>query len=175
MNSNFFSALGLNVDPGILFFIEFLLILVLFVVIFVLLSRYNTIRTSYELFMRGSNAESLEEEIAQVFDDIARLKAAVEKNSNNIIKIISNLKGTYQRVGIVKYDAFKEMGGKLSFSIALLDDNATGFILNSVHSSEGCYVYTKEIIEGKCTISLGDEEKKALMLALEGDSTDYII
>ncbi|MBQ9589548.1 MAG: DUF4446 family protein [Butyrivibrio sp.] len=175
MNSNFFSALGLNVDPGILFFIEFLLILVLFVVIFVLLSRYNTIRTSYELFMRGSNAESLEEEIAQVFDDIARLKAAVEKNSNNIIKIISNLKGTYQRVGIVKYDAFKEMGGKLSFSIALLDDNATGFILNSVHSSEGCYVYTKEIIEGECTISLGDEEKKALMLALEGDSTDYII
>ena len=71
MNSNFFSALGLNVDPGILFFIEFLLILVLFVVIFVLLSRYNTIRTSYELFMRGSNAESLEEEIAEVFDDIA--------------------------------------------------------------------------------------------------------
>ena len=65
------------------------------------------------------------------------------------------------------------MGGKLSFSIALLNDNATGFILNSVHSSEGCYVYTKEIIEGDCAISLGDEEKKALMLALEGESIEY--
>ena len=76
-------------------------------------------------------------------------------------------------MGIVKYDAFKEMGGKLSFSIALLNDNKTGFILNSVHSSDGCYVYTKEIVDGKSPVSLGDEEKKALMLALQGDSTDF--
>ncbi len=173
MNSRLFSAMGLNLDPGILFVIQFVMIMILLVLLLILLSRYNTIRTSYELFMRGRKAESLEEEIAQIFDDIARLKLAVEKNSKNIVEIIDNLKETYQRVGIVKYDAFKEMGGKLSFSIALLNDNATGFILNSVHSSEGCYVYTKEIIEGECNISLGDEEKKALMLALEGESTDF--
>ncbi|MCR5788821.1 MAG: DUF4446 family protein [Lachnospiraceae bacterium] len=174
MNSGFFSALGLNIDPGILIFIEFILLLILLVLVLVLLYRYNTLRSRYELFMKGSNAESLEEEIAKVFDDIARLKIAAEKNYTNIQKIIDNLKDTYQRVGIVKYDAFKEMGGKLSFSIALLNDNATGFILNSVHSSDGCYVYTKEIIEGECTISLGDEEKKALMLALEGESTEFV-
>ena len=80
-------------------------------------------------------------------------------------KIIENLRETYQRVGIVKYDAFKEMGGKLSFSIALLNDNETGCIINSILSSEGCYVYTKEIVNGECAISLGDEEKKALTLA----------
>ncbi|MCR4655211.1 MAG: DUF4446 family protein [Lachnospiraceae bacterium] len=175
MESRFFSALGWNVDPGVLFLIEFILILVLLVLLLVLLSRYNTIRVSYEAFMKGRKAESLEEEIAQIFDDITRLKTAAATNNANILKIIENLKDSYQRVGIVKYDAFKEMGGKLSFSIALLNDNATGFLLNSVHSSDGCYVYTKEIIEGECAISLGDEEKKALMLALEGESVEYNI
>lgn len=175
MESRFFSALGLNADPGVLFLIEFILILVMLVLLLVLLSRYNTIRVSYEAFMKGRKAESLEEEIAQIFEDIERLKTAAATNNANIVKIIDNLKDTYQRVGIVKYDAFKEMGGKLSFSIALLNDNATGFLLNSVHSSDGCYVYTKEIIEGECNISLGDEEKKALMLALEGESVEFNI
>ena len=173
MNSSFFSALGLNPDPGVLFLIQFILIIVLTIIVVMLLSKYNAIRSAYEMFMKGKKAESLEEEISQVFDDIARLKVAVDRNSSNINNLIVNLKDSYQRVGIVKYDAFKEMGGKLSFSIALLNDNATGFILNSVHSSDGCYVYTKEIIEGDCTISLGEEEKKALMLALEGDSVEY--
>ena len=98
------------------------------------------------------------------------MKVLWKVNQATSSEIIENLKDTYQRVGIVKYDAFKEMGGKLSFSIALLNDNKTGFILNSVHSSDGCYVYTKEIINGECAISLGEEEKKALMLALQDDS-----
>lgn len=58
------------------------------------------------------------------------------------------------------------MGGKLSFCLALLDENNNGFILNSVHSTEGCYSYTKEIKNGNCNISLGEEEKKALDMAM---------
>ena len=70
---------------------------------------------------------------------------------------------------IVKYDAFNQMGGQLSFSLALLDENNNGFILNSVHSAEGCYSYTKEIIGGKCAIDLGEEEKQALALAMKSE------
>lgn len=58
------------------------------------------------------------------------------------------------------------MGGKLSFSLALLDENNNGFILNSVHSTEGCYTYTKEIKNGECAISLGEEEQQALDMAI---------
>lgn len=170
MNSNLFSAMGLAIDPGILFFILFLLWIVAIVLIIVLLSKYGKINQSYEFFMKGSNGESLEDQLKTLFNDIAVLKLSSEKNRNDIRKIIENLKDTYQRIGIVKYDAFKEMGGKLSFCVALLNDNRTGFILNSVHSSDGCYVYTKEIINGECAISLGEEEKKALMLALQDDS-----
>lgn len=173
MESSFFDSIGLDLDPGVLFTLMFVLILILLAVAFVLIAKYSRIKTSYDVFMSGRDAVSMEEAIMALFDDIALLKAVSEKNKKDIGLIIEDLKETYQRVGIVKYDAFKEMGGKLSFSIALLNDNKTGFILNSVHSSDGCYVYTKEIIDGESPISLGDEEKKALMLALQGESTRF--
>ncbi|MDE5679264.1 MAG: DUF4446 family protein, partial [Lachnospiraceae bacterium] len=83
-----------------------------------------------------------------------------------ISTLYKNMESAFQKVGIVKYDAFHQMGGQLSFSLALLDENNNGFVLNSVHSTEGCYTYTKEIKNGECTISLGDEEKKALSMAM---------
>ncbi len=170
MDSSFFRAIGLDMDPGILFMLLFVILIIVLVCLFVLLVRYGRIKTSYELFMQGKKGKNLEEQIAGLFEDMEMLKSTSEKNRKDIKRILINLKETYQRVGIVKYDAFKEMGGKLSFSIAMLNDNSTGFILNSVHSSDGCYVYTKEIINGECAISLGEEEKKALTLALQEDT-----
>ena len=73
---------------------------------------------------------------------------------------------SYQKLGLVKYDAFQQMGGQLSFSLCLLDDNNNGFIINSVHSAEGCYSYTKEIKAGESSLLLGEEEKEALEIAM---------
>ena len=172
MNNSVLGSMGIS-DPGILIIIMLVLIIVLAVMLVFLLIRYNRLETSYQMFMKGKKAESLEEEIGALFDDISGLKAQADKNKKDIRKIIENLRECYQRVGIVKYDAFKEMGGKLSFSVALLNDNETGFIINSIHSSEGCYVYTKEIVNGECAISLGDEEKKALTLAQSAEAYVY--
>ena len=79
------------------------------------------------------------------------------------------MESTFQKIGIIKYDAFNQMGGKLSFSLALLDENNNGFVLNSVHSADGCYSYTKEIINGECAISLGEEEKELVNAAVAED------
>ena len=105
-----------------------------------------------------------------VFTKITDLSKLLQKK----IKAISNtrilykkLASTFQKVGIVKYDAFNQMGGQLSFSLALLDENNSGFILNCVHSTEGCYSYTKEIRNGSCDISLGEEEREALDIAMD--------
>ncbi|MCR5509107.1 MAG: DUF4446 family protein [Lachnospiraceae bacterium] len=173
MDSKLLDSLGLDIDPGVLFILMFIFLIIVLIALIGLLAKYSRLKTSYDVFMRGRQPASLEEEIKSLFDDITLLKITAEKNKKDISYLIEDMKETYQRVGIVKYDAFKEMGGKLSFSIALLNDNRTGFILNSVHSSDGCYVYTKEIVDGESQISLGDEEKKALMLALQGESTKY--
>lgn len=173
MSSGVFDAMGLDIDLGLLCIIMFIMIIGLGIALIGLYSKYNKLNFSYQMFMKGKKAESLEEEIGELFGDISFLKMAAEKNRKDIKKMIENLRECYQRVGVVKYDAFKEMGGKLSFSVALLNDNENGLIINSVHSSNGCYVYTKEIVEGECAISLGEEEKKALMLALQDEPYSY--
>ena len=74
--------------------------------------------------------------------------------------------GTYNKIGIVKYDAFPDVGGKLSFALAMLDEGNSGFVLNAIHSREGCYTYVKEIVKGESYIVLGQEEKEALRQAV---------
>jgi hypothetical protein len=117
--------------------------------------------------MSGKNANSLEKDIVGLYEDNKFVKTSMEKNRKDIQNLYRKLESAYQKIGIVKYDAFDQMGGQLSFSLALLDENDNGFILNSVHSTEGCYSYTKEIKNGLCDISLGDEEKKALDIAMD--------
>ncbi len=123
--------------------------------------------------MRGKDAESLEEVIVKYLDKIDKLEEENNERKKQINNITENLLITYQKIGIVKYDAFNEMGGKLSFSLALLDKQNNGFILNAMHSREGCYTYVKEIIDGNSYIALGEEEKKALDMALNCKTEKY--
>lgn len=174
MESNLFNSIGIGgVDPGILFIILLLLFFTVLIMLISLLVKYSRLQEAYNSFMQGKKAKSLEQQIENLFNDIEFLRNSTEKNRKDIVRLIDNLRDTYQRVGVVKYDAFKEMGGKLSFSVALLNDRRNGFILNSVHSSEGCYVYVKEINRGESAISLGEEEQKALSQALQNDIEDY--
>ena len=124
----------------------------------------------YLKFMQGKNVKSLEEKIAELFDDNKSLKETVDENRKELRKINKNQEYAFQKFGLVKYDAFKQMGGMLSFSLALLNDQDNGFIINSVHSSDGCYSYTKEVKDGMSDISLGEEEKKALEIALNSNN-----
>ena len=95
-----------------------------------------------------------------------KIKNQDKINKDAIRNLSRNVKGSYQKFGMVKYNAFKGMGGNLSFAFALLDYTNTGFILNSVHSREGCYLYLKTVDRGQTEISLGNEEKEALEQAL---------
>ena len=94
------------------------------------------------------------------------LIASDEHTQEKVQMVLDHLDNTYQKVGLVKYDAFNEMGGKLSFSLALLNRKNNGFIINAMHSREGCYTYIKEIIDGNSVIMLAEEEKEALEMAL---------
>ena len=85
----------------------------------------------------------------------------------NIEDIFATLRFTFQKLGLVKYDAFNEMGGKLSFSLAMLNERNDGYIINAMHSREGCYTYIKEIIDGNSIIALSEEEKEALEMAMK--------
>lgn len=167
MNNSFFTNLGLgNIDIGILLIILAVIILILLILNIINMCHISKLKKKYNKFMQGKNAKSLENEIIGLFEDNKFIKSSVEKNKSDIKTLYQKFESAFQKVGIVKYDAFNQMGGKLSFSLALLDENNNGFILNSVHSTEGCYSYTKEIKNGECKISLGEEEEEALKMAM---------
>lgn len=170
MNSDIMNSIGLgSLDIAYLFIGLIVLILILFIICIVTSVKLNKLKKRYEAFMLGEDAKSMEKEITALFSDINYLKNSVDKNAKEIRHIYKRLETTYQKMGIIKYDAFKQMGGRLSFSLALLDENNDGFVLNSVHSSDGCYTYTKEIKDGSCQITLGKEEQQALDMAMGND------
>lgn len=132
--------------------------------------RIRLMEERYEEFMRGKNGESLEDLILTRFDEVDKLKKSDVRKTKALNDIIENLDRTYQKLGIVKYDAFNEMGGKLSFVLALLTKENDGFVINAVHSREGCYTYVKEIVKGESYIALADEEQQALEEAVKSDN-----
>ena len=155
---------GLDIAYVLIGIMAFLLILL--IIVMVQICKLSKLKKRYEKSMCGKEAKSLEKEIVGLYEDNKFLKITVEKNKNDIRKLYKKLESAFQKVGLVKYDAFRQMGGQLSFSLALLDENNNGFLINSVHSTEGCYSYTKEIKQGECSISLSEEEVKALELAM---------
>ena len=139
--------------------------IILFILVIVNMAQTSKMKKKYKKFMSGKNAKSLEEILVKRLNQIDSLVDANATNEKNIKKVVNNMKFTFQKVGLVKYDAFNEMGGKLSFSLALLNASNDGFVLNAVHSREGCYTYIKEIIDGNSIIVLAEEEQEALNMA----------
>lgn len=169
-NSEILNQIGLNgFDTGyavIAVGVLLIFTLVIFILLIVQIVKTNKLKKRLDQFLLGKDGLSLEQDIIGLFEDNKLLKNAADENKKDIRILYKKLESSYQKMGLVKYDAFSQMGGQLSFSLALLDENHNGFIINSVHSTEGCYSYTKEIKNGECKISLGQEEAEALAIAM---------
>lgn len=160
-----FSDIGLDTD--LIVIICAALIIVLFVICIVLLSKNSKMRQRYEGFMRDADGKSLEEAFNKRFENMDFINEKLREIDNRLDGIDENLLKTYQKVSVVKYDAFKEIGGSLSFVLTLLTKNNDGFIMNSMHSnSEGCYTYIKEVKGGEVFVVLSDEESQSLEEAM---------
>lgn len=170
MNSVFLNKIGLgSFDPGYLFIAVIVLAVLMLIVIMLLIVqiiKVKKLKGRLDKFLVGKDGFSLEQEIIGLCEDNKFLKNSTGKNKKDIRNLYKRMESAYQKMGLVKYDAFHQMGGQLSFSLALLDENNNGFIINSVHSTDGCYSYTKEIKNGICSISLGTEEAEALAMAM---------
>ena len=162
--SSIFDNLG--IDPGII-----IIILLVFTVFLLIKSVSSSMRLSrlerkYKTFMKGSDAQSLEKIFVRKFAQIDKLYEAKEDHEHDILFIKKNLEKMFSKYGVEKYDAFDDVGGKLSFALALLDKDNTGLILNAVHSRDNCFLYLKEIVKGESYVMLSQEEVEALRNAV---------
>lgn len=164
MESNILNSLG--IDPGII------VIVMMGIMVFVLLymvrvsMKLTRFLKKYRVFMKGKDAVSLEKAFAQKFLEIDRIVEMSKVHANEIRRIKEIQSRTANKIGIVKYDAFPDVGGRLSFALAMLDESDSGFVLNAIHGRDGCYTYIKEIVKGESYIVLGQEEKEALRQAV---------
>ncbi len=167
MESKILKAIG--IDPAILLLILLILIIALFVFCININMKYVRLKNSYNFFMKGKDGKTLEDAFKDRLGEVDTLIKVVKQNRADIKELNRKFGHNFQKVGIVKYDAFNEMGGKLSFAITMLDHNNNGWILNAMHSREGCYTYVKEIIKGESFVELSDEEAEALDKAIFSD------
>lgn len=152
---------------------EILLIVSILAVIVLFIMNMNNKKMIAKLTKRvddltsGGDGKSLEAELDQIIEENRRLLDDSDRNSEDIRKLFERLKAVYQKMSIVKYDAYEQLGGEMSAVVVLLDENDNGVLLNNVYSPEGGYVYTREIEKGKCRHELGAEEEQALAEALK--------
>jgi len=170
MNSKLLEAIGLgNLDIAYILIFMLVCIIALAVIVIIQINQNKKLRLRYEKFLQGKNAKSLEDQITELCQTHDILKKNSDIHKKQIKDLYKKHRTAFQKFSIVKYDAFKEMGGKLSFCLVMLDEEDDGFVLNSVHSSDGCYSYTKRIQKGESDVPLGDEEKFALENAMRSE------
>jgi len=128
--------------------------------------KYTRLYKQYDYFMRGKDAETLEDYFVELQRHVENLEIEDQKNKEVMRILNKNIRASFQKFGLIKYNAFGGLGGNMSFAVALLDYTNTGFVINSVHSREGCFLYIKDVDAGTTEVELGSEEKLALEQAL---------
>ena len=157
---------SLQSHSGILMVLLLIVVIILLICVFNLSLGLNRLNRKYTLFMKGKDGQSLERLFKRKFDLVEKLVRSTDDNGEEIDKIWKVMDKSLNKYGIVKYDAFEDMGGKLSFVLAMLDKNNTGFLLNAIHSRENCFLYIKEIVNGESYVVLSEEEVEALRQAV---------
>lgn len=147
----------------------FILLLVLYIINCIKLSK---LRKSYTNFMKKlGNGKNLDEMLKNYMEKVE------EVNQKNIEldafckKLDSDMARCLQKVGIVRYSAFKDMGSDLSFALAILDEKNNGIVLNGIYSREISNIYAKPITEGKSSYTISAEEQKAIDMAISSEGT----
>lgn len=129
--------------------------------------RIGSLKRKYKKFMSGKDSVSLEDTILQQKAEIEKLTGAIKDKDAVIDEIHLLLNKTYSKCGLVKYDALDNMSGKISFAFVLLNKQNDGFLMNSIHTRNGSYVYLRDIKNGLCDVKLGEEETQALEMAMK--------
>ena len=111
------------------------------------------------------NGRNLDTMLKRYLDDVKEIKKDNSEIKAYYTKLDSDLNACIQKVGLVRYNAFKNVGSDLSFAIALLDNNNNGVVFNGLYGYESSNIYAKPVKNGESTYQLSDEEKYAIEIA----------
>lgn len=157
---------SLKNNAGAFIALLFLADLLLVGAVFVLFRQLSLLRRGVTILKRGVDGESLVDKVANQALRIEELSRGLDEQAAQKEYLTDVLAGTLQRVAMVRFDAFEDMGGKLSYAVAMLDENGDGVILTSIYGRNENRTYAKAISGGASSHVLSQEEAEALRRAL---------
>lgn len=142
------------------------IILLLFIVVIILFKSIGKLENKYRRLMRGASGKNIEELLKSKLNEIEEISENSKKVEDHIRKVEERMKGCIQKVAIVRYKAFEDVGSDLSFSVALLDDNNDGVVITGIYSRQDSTTYAKPIDKGISRYDLSEEEIQVLNEAI---------
>jgi len=139
--------------------------MVLFLALLIELAKNRSLKRRFLDLTSNQDFKSLEEIIKLTNEKVEYFEEVLKALTKSHRVLSENAKLCIKKVGIVRYDAFENVGSKLSFALALLDEFDTGVVINSIYSREGCSVYAKPIENGLSKYPLSAEEMQAIDIA----------
>ena len=129
--------------------------------------RTRRIESDYELLIRDSTGQNFAQIVSDNIEQADALLLEVERLSGQYALALRRMAGAVQHVGVVRFDAFRDLGGMLSFAVALLDDRGNGLAFSSIYGRSESRTYAKPIVERGSSYELSPEEKEAIRLAMQ--------
>lgn len=139
-----------------------LAVLLLAIILLITIRSIKKLESKYKRMMRGVDNKNLEELILGYMDKIDEVKENTEYMKQINEKLDNKIKNCIQKVAVIRYRAFEDVGSDLSFSVALLDENNSGVILTGIYGRNESTTYSKPIDRGISRYDLSEEEKQVL-------------
>ena len=143
------------------------MIIILFIGFIFLIVKYCSLNKRYKSFMaKLGNGNNIEEDLETYMYRVNKVEKQNAELTNQVENVEKDLRNCIKKVGMVRYNAFKDVGSDLSFTLALLNENDDGVVLNGIYSREMSNIYAKPIEKGKSSYTMSDEEIQAVNKAM---------
>ena len=164
--ANIINEIGIENCFSILIIINLILLIGFIITIL----KTEKLKKKYENFMKKlGNGKTIEEDLENYMYRVERVERQNAEITSFIQTLDKNLENCIQKIGIVRYNAFKDTGSDLSFTLALLDEKNNGVVLNGIYSREMSNIYAKPLKEGKSQYTLSEEEQEAIKRAIQSE------
>lgn len=136
--------------------------------------KLRKLNKEYRNFMKKvGKGDDLEENLKVYINKVENVEKENKEIEDYCDSLNKEIAKTIKKVGIVRYNAFKDTGSDLSFALALLNENNDGVVLNGIYSREMSNIYAKPIKDGKSKYTISEQEQEAIDKAIE--SNGYIV
>lgn len=142
--------------------------IILLIAFIIAVIKISGINKKYKNFMQKlGNGKNIEEDLENYMHRVERVEKQNAEITDFIQKLDNDFEKSIQKIGIVRYNAYKDTGSDLSFTLAMLDENNNGVVLNGIYSRETSNIYAKPVENGKSSYILSEEEQEAIRRAIE--------